>query len=108
VTGQDIPDEKQAHEPTLASLIGAVVAYAGARLVLVALVALAIYGVGSLVHVTIPPIVAAAFAVVIALPLGMLLFKSLRKRVNAQITGYDEVRARRREELHGRLRGTGR
>ncbi|MFT4201939.1 DUF4229 domain-containing protein [Gordonia sp. (in: high G+C Gram-positive bacteria)] len=100
-------DTPETSEPTLLELIGAIAAYVGARLLLVAFFAAVIFGVGALVHVTVPPIVAIAFALVIAFPLGMLLFKSLRLNVNAKIAAFDEARARRRADLQGRLRGPG-
>ncbi len=53
----------------------------------------------------VPILVAAIFAVIIALPLGMVAFKSLRLRVNAAIAEVDEDRRRKREALQSRLRG---
>ncbi len=91
----------------LPALLGAIAAYVGARLVLVVAIAGAIMGIGALVGQTVPLIVAAAFGVLIALPLGMLVFKSLRINVNNHITAYDDERARRRAELQGRLRKPG-
>ena len=92
----------------LPGLLAAIAAYTGARLVLVVLIAAAIMGIGSLAGQTVPLIVAAAFGVLIALPLGLLLFKSLRVNLNARITAHYAERSRRREELQGRLRKPGR
>lgn len=83
------------------------VLYTGARLVLVVVIAAIIVGAGALFGVQIPVFVAAVFGVLIALPLGMFLFKSLRLRLNGQISALDADRRRRHEELQSRLRGSG-
>ncbi len=102
------PSSGDASAPTgVPGLIGAVAAYAGARLVLVVAIAATIMGIGKLAGQTVPLIVAVAFGVLIALPLGLLLFKSLRTNVNARIAAVDAERARRRQELQGRLRKPG-
>ena len=102
------PSSEDAPAPTgVPGLIGAIAAYAGARLVLVAVIAAAIMGIGKLAGQTVPLIVAVAFGVLIALPLGLLLFKSLRTNVNTRIAAVDAERARRRQELRGRLRKPG-
>lgn len=90
---------------SVGSLILSIVAYSGARLALVVVVAAAIIGGASLVGVEVPLLVAAVFAVLIALPLGMVLFKRLRLRVNRQIAAVDEGRRQRQEDLQARLRG---
>ncbi|MFT3901029.1 MAG: DUF4229 domain-containing protein [Gordonia sp. (in: high G+C Gram-positive bacteria)] len=107
MTKETPADEPAAAAPDLIGLIGALLAYVGARLLLVALVTAAIMGIGSLVNQTVPLIVAVAFGFVIAFPIGMVLFKSLRTNVNTRIAEYDEARARRRDDLQGRLRGSG-
>ncbi len=88
-------------------MIGSLVAYTLARLALVVVIALVIYYVGGLILSPdkVPPIVAAMFGVLIALPLGMFLFKSLRLRVNNQVAAIDADRKQRRDELQSRLRG---
>lgn len=79
--------------------------YTGARLLLVVLLALVIVGVGLIVDVEVPILVAAVFAVLISLPLSLLLFKTLRIRVNESIAGVDEGRRQARADLQAKLRG---
>ena len=80
--------------------------YAVARLLLVAAVAALIYGVARLAGVDdFPPYIAVAFAIVIALPLGIWIFAPLRRRATASIAEFDERRRRDREQLQARLRG---
>lgn len=90
--------------PNMLSLVGALALYVLARLVLVVAIAVVIYFVGGL-FVQVPIIVAAMFGVLIALPVGMFVFKSLRLRVNEQITAIDADRRARRTDLESRLRG---
>ncbi|MCG7608100.1 MULTISPECIES: DUF4229 domain-containing protein [Mycobacterium] len=82
-----------------------VVVYLIARLVLVAVLTAAIYGVGSLVVADFPVVVALLFAIVIALPVGIWLFRPLRERATASIAVVDERRRKDREQLQARLRG---
>ena len=98
-----LPDSAGSEPVSLPALIAAVAAYIGARLILVAIITGAILGGGALLGQTVPVIVAAAFGVLIALPLGLLLFKSLRIKVNSRIVAYDDERARRRDEVQRRL-----
>ena len=80
--------------------------YAVARLLLVAAVAALIYGVARLVGVDdFPLYIAVAFAIVIALPLGIWIFAPLRRRASASIAALDERRRQDREQLQARLRG---
>lgn len=88
----------------MGSMISALVLYTLARLALVAALAAVIYFVGGL-FVQVPVIVAAMFGILIALPLGMVLFKPLRLRVNAQVAAIDAQRQQRRDDLESRLRG---
>ncbi|MGV9713279.1 DUF4229 domain-containing protein [Gordonia sp. NPDC003424] len=90
---------------TAGSVAVSVALYTVARLVLVVVVAAVIMGVAALVGVKVPLLVAAVFGVLIALPLGMVLFKSLRLRVNRQIATLDEERRKRHDDLQSRLRG---
>ena len=84
----------------------AVAMYTVARLALVVVVAALILGIGALVGVEVPLLVAAVFGVLIALPLGLVLFKKLRLRVNSQIAAVDNARRARHDDLQLRLRGT--
>lgn len=79
--------------------------YTVARLGLVVVVAALILGGSKLVGVDVPLLVALIFAVIIALPLSLVLFKSLRVRVNEQISAVDAQRRRDREDLRSKLRG---
>ncbi|HET6735402.1 DUF4229 domain-containing protein [Mycobacterium sp.] len=83
-----------------------VVAYALARLLLVAVLTAVIFGAAHLLGVReFPLVVALLFAVVIALPLGIWIFAPLRRRATASIAVFDERRRRDREQLQARLRG---
>jgi hypothetical protein len=80
--------------------------YAIARLLLAAALAAVIYGAARLLGVADFPIyIAVAFAIVIALPLGIWIFTPLRRRATAGIAAVDEGRRRDREQLRARLRG---
>lgn len=83
-----------------------VVVYAVARLLLVAVLAAAILGVGHLLGLReFPVVVAILFALVIALPLGIWIFTPLRVRATASVAALTERRRREREQLQARLRG---
>lgn len=92
-------------EATAGSVALSVALYTLARLALVVVVAAIIMGVGALFGVEVPLLVAAVFGVLIALPLGLVLFKSLRLRVNRQIAAVDDSRKKRHDDLQSRLRG---
>jgi hypothetical protein len=80
--------------------------YAAARLLLVAALAALIYGIARVAGVDdFPVYIALAFAIVIALPLGIWVFTPLRRRATASIAAFDERRRRDREQLQARLRG---
>ncbi|ORM32895.1 hypothetical protein BFL43_15095 [Williamsia sp. 1135] len=79
--------------------------FTGARIALVIALAAGIYLLGNVVGIDVPVLVAAFFAVIIALPLGMVLFKGLRDRVNVGIATVDAGRKAQRENLTARLRG---
>lgn len=83
-----------------------VLLYATARLLLVVVVGAAIYGTARLLGVTEFPIaVAALFALIIAMPLGIWVFSPLRRRATAALAIADERRRAEREKLRARLRG---
>ncbi|MCS3877537.1 putative membrane protein [Gordonia amarae] len=87
------------------SLVRAMVLYTLARLALVAVFTVVIMFVPRLFDVEVPFIAALAFGVLIALPLGMFLFKGLRTDVNANIEAVDAERRRKHDDLQARLRG---
>lgn len=83
-----------------------VLLYAAARLALVAVLTGVICGVARLLGVTqFPVVVAALFALIIAMPLGIWLFGPLRRRATVALAVAGERRRREREALQARLRG---
>lgn len=83
-----------------------VLVYVAARLALVAVLTAVIFVGGHLLGVhEFPIVVALLFALVIALPLGIWLFRPLRERATASISALDERRRQDREQLQARLRG---
>ncbi|MBF6211400.1 DUF4229 domain-containing protein [Nocardia puris] len=79
--------------------------YTLARLVLVAIITALILGGARLIDVEVPLVVAALFALIIAMPLSLTLFKTLRVKVNEDIALVDERRRRDKAQLRARLRG---
>ncbi|MEO6881951.1 MAG: DUF4229 domain-containing protein [Mycobacteriaceae bacterium] len=106
-TPVDVPD---ADEVTAAKkrLARDVLMFTAARAGLVVLLAAAIMGVSALLGATVPLVVAFLIAVVAALPLSILLFNGLRKRVNQGIVVVDARRRAEKDQLHARLQGAGR
>ncbi|MGE2813829.1 DUF4229 domain-containing protein [Mycobacterium heidelbergense] len=95
-----------AGERTRNHVVVDVLVYAAARLLLVVALAAAIYGIARLLGVTqFPVVVAALFALIIAMPLGIWLFAPLRRRATAGLAVAGERRRREREQLQARLRG---
>jgi hypothetical protein len=83
-----------------------VAAYAVARLLLVAVLTVAIFSAAHLVGIAeFPLVVALLFALVVALPLGIWVFAPLRRKATASIAVFDERRRTDREQLRARLRG---
>ncbi|MEU7764193.1 DUF4229 domain-containing protein [Nocardia sp. NPDC049190] len=79
--------------------------YTLARLALVIVITAVIVLAARLVSVDIPLVVAALFALIIAMPLSLTLFKRLRARVNEDIALVDERRRKDKAQLRARLRG---
>ncbi|MFE7418970.1 DUF4229 domain-containing protein [Rhodococcus sp. NPDC057529] len=98
---------KQGGRVTKGQLARDVAIYSIARLLLVVVIGAVILGVAALVGVAVPLLVAAIFAVLIALPLSLLLFAKLRKRVNEGIATFDAQRRADQADLRARLRGEG-
>ena len=95
-----------ARERTGNHVVVDVLVYAAARLLLVVALTAAIYGTARLLGVTqFPVVVAALFALIIAMPLGIWLFGPLRRRATAALAIAGERRRREREQLQARLRG---
>lgn len=83
-----------------------VMVYTAARLALVAVLSVGIYGLGRLIGLSdFPPVVAVLLALIIALPLGIWIFTPLRRRATASLAEAGEQRRRDREQLQARLRG---
>ncbi|OBF09610.1 DUF4229 domain-containing protein [Mycobacterium sp. 852002-10029_SCH5224772] len=83
-----------------------VLAYMAARLLLAVVLTAVIYGVARLAGITqFPLVVAALFALVIAMPLGIWVFAPLRRRATAALAIAGERRRRERELLQARLHG---
>ncbi|WP_245814068.1 DUF4229 domain-containing protein [Rhodococcus marinonascens] len=79
--------------------------YSIARLLLVVVIGAIIIGGAELVGVEIPLLVTAIFAVLIALPLSLVMFAKLRRRVNEGIATFDAQRRADQADLRARLRG---
>jgi Protein of unknown function (DUF4229) len=83
-----------------------VLLYAVARLLLAVVLTGVIYLVARLLGVgQVPVVVAALFALIIAMPLGIWLFTPLRARATAALAVAGERRRAEREQLQARLRG---
>ena len=83
-----------------------VLLYAVARLLLAGVLTGVIYLAARLLGVTqFPIVVAALFALVIAMPLGIWVFSPLRRRATAALAVAGERRRAEREQLQARLRG---
>lgn len=82
-----------------------VAAYTLARLMLVAVLTAVILFGARLINVEVPLVVAILFALVIAMPLGIWLLSSLRRKATESIAVIDEGRRKEREKLQSRLRG---
>jgi hypothetical protein len=85
--------------PTGSALVRDVALYTGARLALLVITALLLVLAG------IPLLVSILLALVVALPLSMVLFGSLRARVNAGLTMRGARRRAERDRLRRQLRG---
>ncbi|MFE3446525.1 DUF4229 domain-containing protein [Nocardia sp. NPDC059180] len=79
--------------------------YTVARLGMVVIITAVIMLVANLIGVEIPLVVAALFALIIAMPLSLTLFKGLRTKVNEDIAVVDARRRQDKAQLRARLRG---
>ena len=82
-----------------------VLAYLVARLALAAVLALLVYVAGHAISPDFPVTVAVLFAIVLAFPLGIVVFSVLRHRATASIAAFDARRRTDRDRLRARLRG---
>lgn len=95
-----------AAERTRDRVVVDVLLYAGARLLLAVLLTGVIFLAAQLLGVTpFPVVVAALFALIIAMPLGIWVFAPLRRRATASLALAGERRRTEREQLQARLRG---
>jgi hypothetical protein len=85
--------------PSAPSLVGPLLAYTGARLALVAVVA------GLLTAVGVPLLLATLIGLIAALPLSMLLLGGLRARLDVAVAAVRQRRSAERAVLRARLRG---
>ncbi|WP_434086301.1 DUF4229 domain-containing protein [Mycobacterium lentiflavum] len=103
-TGNHPSDDAQQH--TRDGALVDVLLYAAARLLLAVVLTAVIYLAARLLGVNqIPIVVAALFALIIAMPLGIWLFGPLRRRATASLAASGERRRAEREHLQARLRG---
>jgi Protein of unknown function (DUF4229) len=83
-----------------------VLLYTAARLLLAVVLTGVIYAIARVAGITpFPVVVAALFALIIAMPLGIWLFSPLRRRATAALAIAGERRRRERELLQARLHG---
>jgi hypothetical protein len=95
-----------AAERTRDRVVVDVLLYAGARLLLAVVLTGVIFLAAQLLGVTpFPVVVAALFALIIAMPLGIWVFAPLRRRATASLALAGERRRTEREQLQARLRG---
>ena len=96
---------EQADPPASHRLARDLALYTVARLALVAALAAAIVFGAKLAGVEVPIMVALIFALLIALPLSLVVFSKLRRRLNEDIAIVDERRRRDKADLRAKLRG---
>ena len=101
------PDQPDAVHRAKRSLVGRVLLYTAARLLLVAMLAGAILGIAKVVGVEIPVIVAMVVAVILQLPLSHLMLGGLRSRLTADMEVVGSQRRADKEQLRAQLRGEG-
>ncbi|MFZ2529982.1 MAG: DUF4229 domain-containing protein [Rhodococcus sp. (in: high G+C Gram-positive bacteria)] len=105
----DAADNRPDPDPQAATgkgtLVRDVVLYSLARMLLVVVLAALILYIPRAFDVEIPLVIAALFGVLIALPLSLVLFAPLRRRVNEGIADVDARRRADRADLEARLRG---
>lgn len=99
------PDQDRQTPTGKGALARDVALYSLARILLVVVLAALILYVPRAFGVEIPLVIAALFAVLIALPLSLVLFAPLRRRVNEGIADVDARRRADRADLEARLRG---
>src|SRR5699024_12584059 len=97
-TSTDAPEKPRATPG--ARLARNMVFYTVMRLLLVVAIALLIVGLGLLVGVEVPMLVAAIIAVLIAMPLSMVLVTRVRAAVNADVAGREAGASRERQGGH--------
>ena len=103
-TGDDPADGAQ--QRTRDRVVVDVLLYAAARLLLAVVLTGVIYLAARLLGVNqIPIVVAALFALIIAMPLGIWVFAPLRRRATGALAVSGERRRAEREQLQARLRG---
>lgn len=89
---------------TRKGLVRDVLLFTLARIVLAGALTAVIIGIGLLFGIEVYFLVALLFAVIIAMPLSIVLFRPLRFRITSGIAAIDEQRRRDRAELEAKLR----
>lgn len=102
--GSATPESGTSGEKPGARLARNMIFYTVIRLLLVVALTLVITGIGNLfLDDGFPLVVAAIFAVIIALPLSMVLFTRLRGAINSDIAAVDAGRRKKRDDLRRRM-----
>lgn len=79
--------------------------YGGARLALFIVLTFVIWGLSIAIGATIPLVVAALLALIVALPLSMLIFTGMRRDANEAIAAWSENRRARKQWVRDELAG---
>ncbi|MCW4352816.1 DUF4229 domain-containing protein [Hoyosella sp. YIM 151337] len=101
----DMPEKAaETTQYTRKGLVRDVLLFTLARIVLAGALTAVIIGIGLLFGIEVYFLVALLFAVIIAMPLSIVLFRPLRFRITSGIAAIDEQRRRDRAELEAKLR----
>ena len=79
--------------------------YGGARLALFIVLTFVIWGLSIAIGATIPLVVAALLALIVAFPLSMLIFTGMRRDANEAVAAWSENRKARKQWVRDELAG---
>lgn len=79
--------------------------YGGARLALFIVLTFVIWGLSIAIGATIPLVIAALLALIVALPLSMLIFTGMRRDANEAVAAWSENRKARKQWVRDELAG---
>lgn len=79
--------------------------YGGARLALFIVLTFVIWGLSIAIGATIPLVVAALLALIVAFPLSMLIFTGMRRDANQAVAAWSENRRARKQWVRDELAG---